>query len=79
MFSGKSNREGVLITHKSFKFTKNNASRDYKTFWYTCSFKSSHGCTARAIVKRHEFTVEDGELYVENKVVDVATPEVRLK
>ena len=29
LFSGKSNREGVLITHKSFKFTKNNATTNH--------------------------------------------------
>ena len=36
-YEGKSKKEGVLITHNMFKFQKNNASRDYSTWWYTCS------------------------------------------
>ena len=63
-----------------FKFQKNNASRDLATWWYTCACKNSHGCNARAIVKREEFTGEDGddgELYVRNTLVEVATPEVQ--
>ena len=77
--SGKSTKEGVLITHGGhFKFTKNNFSRDGKTHWYTCSQKLSHGCTARAIIKREEFTGDDGELWVKNRLVEIATPEVCL-
>ena len=76
-FQGKSKREGVLVTHGMFKFQKNNASRDLSTWWYTCACKISHGCNARAIVKREEFTGEDGELYVRNTLVEVATPEVQ--
>ena len=75
-FLGKSSKEGVLITHNMFKYTKNNASRDLKTWWYTCSFKVSHGCTGRAIVHRVEFTGDDGDLYVKNTLVEVATPEL---
>ena len=52
--SGKSSKEGVLITHECFKFTKNNYSRDGKTWWYTCASKNSHGCAARATIKRQE-------------------------
>ena len=74
---GKSSKEGVLITHGGFfKFTKNNYSRDGRTHWYTCCQKKSHGCTARAIIKREEFTGEDGEQYVKNELVEVSTPEV---
>ena len=77
--SGKSTKEGVLITHGGhFKFTKNNFSRDGKTHWYTCSQKLSHGCKARAIIKREEFTGDDGELWVKNRLVEIATPEVCL-
>ena len=75
-YEGKSKKEGVLITHNMFKFQKNNASRDYSTWWYTCSHKNTHGCSARAIIKRREFLGEDGELMVENELVEVATPEV---
>ena len=76
---GKSSKEGVLITHGGhFKFTKNNYSRDGKTHWYTCSNKQSHGCTARAIIKREEFIGDDGELWVKNRLVEIATPEVGL-
>jgi hypothetical protein len=75
-YEGKSKKEGVLITHNMFKFQKNNASRDYSTWWYTCSHKNTHGCSARAIIKRREFMAEDGELMVENELVEVATAEV---
>ena len=64
-----------MITHNTFKFTKNNSSRDYKTWWYTCSHKVSHGCTGRAIIERTEFEGEDGETMVKNILVEVATPE----
>jgi hypothetical protein len=63
-------------THNMFKFQKNNASRDYSTWWYTCSHKNTHGCSARAIIKRREFMAEDGELMVKNELVEVATAEV---
>ena len=76
LFPGKSKKEGILITHKMFKFQKNNASRDYSTWWYTCSHKSTHGCNARAIINRKEFTGDDGELWVKNVLVEVSTPEV---
>ena len=75
-FKGKRKKEGVLITHDMFKFQKNNSSRDLSTWWYTCSHKNSHGCNARAIIKRKEIVGEDGELWVENILVEVATPEV---
>ena len=76
-FTGKSSKEGVLITHGGyFKFTKNNYSRDGKTHWYTCAHKKSHGCSARAIIKREEFTGEDGQLYVSNTLLEIATAEV---
>ena len=69
----------MLITHGGyFKFSKNNYSRDGKTHWYTCSNKQSHGCTARAIIKREEYIGDDGELWVKNRLVEVATPEVGL-
>ena len=77
-YEGKSKKEGVLITHNMFKFQKNNASRDYSTWWYTCSHKNTHGCSARAIVKRREFMGEDGEHMVENELVEVATPQVNV-
>ena len=51
-YEGKSKKERVLITHNMFKFQKNNASQDYSTWWYTCSHKNTHGCSARAIIKR---------------------------
>lgn len=75
-FKGKSKKEGVLITHDMFKFQKNNSSRDLSTWWYTCSHKNTHGCNARAIIKRKEIVREDGELWVENILMEVATPEV---
>ena len=65
-----------MITHECFKFTKNNSSRDLKTWWYTCASKNSHGCAARATIKRQEYTGEDGELYVKNTLVEISTPEV---
>ena len=75
---GKSSKEGVLITHNTFKFTKNNASRDYITWWYTCSYKSSHGCKGRAIIHRDEEEGSDG-LEVRNRLVDVSTPELHAR
>merc|ERR1719318_1049027 len=74
---GESSKEGVLITDETFKFTKNNSSQDGKTWWYTCAHKNSHGCAARATIKRQEFTGEDDELYVKNFLVEISTPEVR--
>jgi hypothetical protein len=47
---GKSTKEGVLVTHSSFKFTKNNWSRDGTTYWYRCSSKKATGCTATATI-----------------------------
>ena len=35
VLSGKSSKEGLLITHNVFKFSNNNSSRDNKTWWYT--------------------------------------------
>lgn len=62
-----------------FKFSKNNSSRDNKTWWYTCSYKASHGCTARAIVQRLEVEQEDGVRKVLNTLTEVATPEHHAK
>ena len=59
-----------------FKYTKNNYSRNQKTWWYACSFKSTDGCTAKAHIEREEFVGEDGELYVRNTMTQVSTPEV---
>ena len=72
--TGKSSKEGVLITHNVFKFNKNNCSRDMRTWWYTCSYKASHGCTARAIVQREKVGEEQG-MSVVNTLVEVATPD----
>ena len=71
--------EGVLITHNMFKFTKNNSSRDLKTWWYSCSHKASHGCTARAIIYRNEVEGVDGTIEVQNTLIDVSTPELHAK
>jgi len=72
----KSKKEGVLITHDMFKFQKNGYSRDGSRWWYVCSHKPTHGCTARAIVMRREVPTEDGGVEVENSLLEVATPEV---
>ena len=73
---GKIKKEGVLITHGMFKFQKNNASRDFSTWWYTCSHKKNHGCKAKATVRRSENTEDDGSIHVENTLLEVSTPEV---
>ena len=78
MIPGKSKKEGILVTHGMFKYQKNGASRDYSTWWYTCAHKNSHGCNARAIIRRKEFPGDDGDLWVENVLVEVATPQVEI-
>ena len=75
-FIGKSTKEGVLVTHNAFKFTKNNWSRDGTTFWYRCSQKKATGCPATATVKRVEVEEEDGTISVTNSLIEVSTPEV---
>ena len=75
-FVGKSTKEGVLVTHGSFKFTKNNWSRDGTTYWYRCSAKKATGCQATATVKRVEEEDENGSLVIRNFLVEVSTPEV---
>ena len=63
-----------------FKFTKNNSSKDGRTWWYTCSRKAINGCSARAIVERTEVVDERGVLLsVNNRLVDVATPEAHAR
>ena len=73
---GKSTKEGVLVTHSSFKFTKNNWSRDGTTYWYRCSAKKATGCTATATIKRVEEENSEGIMVVKNYLVEVSTPEV---
>ena len=68
-----------MITHNMFKFTKNKSSRDLKTWWYCCSHKASHGCTARAIVYRNEVEGVDSTIEVQNTLIDVSTPELHAK
>ena len=75
--SGKSTKEGVLVTHNAFKFTKNNWSRDGVTYWYRCSAKKATGCSATATVKRVEEQDVDGSIVVKNYLVEVSTPDVR--
>ena len=74
--TGKSTKEGVLYTHNAFKFTKNNWSRDGTLFWYRCSAKKSTGCTATATIKRVEEEDEEGQVVVNNYLLEVSTPEV---
>ena len=62
-----------------FKFTKNNTSRDLKTWWYSCSDKASHGCKARAIIHRNEVEGEDGTTKIKNTLIEGSTPELHAK
>ena len=72
---GKSTKEGVLVTHSSFKFTKNSWSRDGTTYLYCCSSKAT-GCTATATIKRVEEENSEVIMVVKYYLVDVSTPEV---
>ena len=60
------------MTHKAFKLTTNNWSRDGTTYWYRCSAKKATGCTATATIKR----VAEGNIVVKNYLLEVSTPEV---
>ena len=64
------------MTHKAFKFTKNNWSRDGTTYWYRCSAKKATGCTASATIKRVEEEDTEGNIVVKNYLLEVSTPEV---
>ena len=68
-----------MVTHGMFKFTKNNSSKDGRTWWYTCARKAVNGCSARAIIERMESVDENGVTSVQNKLVDVATPETHAR
>ena len=48
------------MTHKAFKLTTNNWSRDGTTYWYRCSAKKATSCTASETVKRVEERDENG-------------------
>ena len=75
--TGKSKKEGVLITHDyNFKFQKNQVSRKGDTWYYHCAEKLSKGCPAKATIKRLETISESGELSVENNLIAVASPHV---
>ena len=65
-----------MVTHKSFKFTKNNWSRDGSTYWYRCSAYKATGCTATAVVKRLEEEDSEGMVVAKNFLQQVSTPEV---
>ena len=67
-----------MVTHKAFKFTKNNWSRDGTVYWYRCSARKATGCTATATVKRVEEEDSMGNLVVKNYLTEVSTPEVEL-
>ena len=67
------------MTHGAFKFTKNNWSRDGSTYWYRCSQKKATGCPATATVKRVVEENTDGTTTVTNYLLEVATPEVRVR
>ena len=69
----------MLVTHNCFKFTKNNWSRDGKTYWYRCSAKKATGCPATATVKRVEEEDTDGNIVVKCLLTEVSTPEVSSK
>ena len=73
---GKSTKEGVLVTHKAFKFTKENWSRDKSTYWYRCSAYKATGFTATAVVKRSEEEDSEGMVVVKNYLLQVSTTEV---
>ena len=75
--TGKSKKEGVLITHDyNFKFQKNQVSRKGDTWYYHCAEKISKGCPAKATIKRLETISESGEISVENNLVPVSSPTV---
>ena len=65
-----------MVTHNCFKFTKNNWSRDGKTYWYRCSTKKTTGCPATATIKRVEEEDTDGNIVVKCYLTEVSTPEV---
>ena len=68
-----------MVTHNAFKFTKNNWSRDGRTYWYRCSAYRATGCTATAMVKRLEEEDPEGLVVVRNHLIQVSTPEVSKK
>ena len=65
-----------MITHNAFKFTKNHWNRDGTTYWYRCSLKRGTGCPATATIKREEKVDDQGNVVVNNYLVEVSTPEV---
>ena len=79
VYKGKSTKEGVLVTQNCFKFTKNNWSKDGKTYWYRCSTRKAIGCPATATIKRLEEEDTDGNIVVKCYMTEVSTPEVSRK
>ena len=78
--TGKSRKEGVLITHDSnFKYQKNQVGRKGDTFYYVCAERLKRGCPAKATVKRKEFLNDEGEMVVENELVSVSSPQIHTK
>ena len=78
--TGKSRKEGVLITHDSnFKYQKNQVGRKGDTFYYVCAERLKRGCPAKATVKRKEFLNDEGEMVVENELVSVSSPQIHAK
>ena len=68
-----------MVTHKAFKFIKNNWSRDGTTYWYRCSAYRATVCTATAMVRRLEEEDPEGLVMVRNHLIHVSTPEVSKK
>ena len=74
-FPGKSELEGVLITHQSrYKFHKGGYNRAKDTYWYVCHRKR-HGCPARATHIRKVETSEDGSEMLTSLLCDVSHPD----
>ena len=74
--SGKSEQEGVLLTHgDTFKYHKAGSSRDNERNWYSCAMRKKLKCPARATVVRREVKLENGDLEVQSYLVDVSKPE----
>ena len=74
--SGKSEKEGVLLTHgDTFKYHKAGSSRDNERNWYSCAMRKKLKCPARATVVRREVELENGDLEVQSYLVDVSKPE----
>ena len=73
--SGKSELEGVLLTHNDgFKYHKGGYNRSGQKQFYVCSFKGSKNCPARAVVERMEVNNDEGETVLVNTLCKVSTP-----